>query len=248
MIKKKRFGEFLKCLLNLKSEAREIREFLGKCNEIIPIENLEMCKALIIDPKDKSEIDRICSKLPTKEQAKDGEFFVDGRTIGVKYTHHSADDYIITTESSHGGGINQALGELFDDIESLKTAIHSLIKLMATCSSLSELSANSTLMEFATNYPPSELEITRNAIEKKPRGPKVWSLHGDYLRQCTSYAFFEFFLEDANINRIKSCPICFEFFIAEDLKREKCYTEECRKEHERLKKRKQREDDPEKYY
>jgi len=71
-----------------------------------------------------------------------------------------------------------------------------------------------------------------------------------YLMEKTSYAIsdlFEFLTDPKNIKRIKKCPLCNNFFIAEDLRRLKCNSPECIKKYEREKKRKQRDDDPVKY-
>lgn len=246
MVKKRIFGEFLECLLNLELKTHEIRKFLDKCNGIIPIENLKKCKALIVLPQELLEIKRIYSKLPIREKVKDGEFYRDEEEGGLRIKYNT--DYNTRIDSITMDGLDHVLKMLFEDIESLKTKSKSLIESMATYSSLSELSENSTLRSLAGHYPPSALQITKTSIEKKPRGSKFWDLGVKYLQQCASYAFFEFFLEDTNINRIRHCFICAEFFIAEDLKRQRCYSDVCRKEHERLKKQKQRGDDPVKYY
>jgi len=248
MVKKRRFGEFLKCLLNLELKVDELQGFLSKCNEIIPIRNLEVCTTLIANLRDESEIEYIQSKLPTKDQAKDGEFYKcnDGGGIGFRYADTMKG--MIVSEETMGGTINDLLELLFENMESLKRSLESLIESMATCSSLPELNENATLRNLASDYPPLTIHMARNSIEKKPGGLKPWDLRIEYLRQCASYAFFEFFLENQNVDRIRHCSICSEFFIAEDLKRHRCYTPACHKEYERLKKQKQREDDPVKYF
>lgn len=52
------------------------------------------------------------------------------------------------------------------------------------------------------------------------------------------------FLKSNDRRKIKKCPYCDKFFIAKDIKRKRCYSDDCRKEYERNKKRKQREDEP----
>ena len=56
------------------------------------------------------------------------------------------------------------------------------------------------------------------------------------------------FLRNIDRRKLKECPYCQKFFIAKDTKRQRCYSDECKKEYERLRKQKQRGDDPVKYY
>lgn len=69
----------------------------------------------------------------------------------------------------------------------------------------------------------------------------------DYYDVTIIFCFFKFFREENNHKYIKKCISCGDFFIAEDMRRTKCYSSECMKKYEREKKRKQREDDPVKY-
>jgi hypothetical protein len=55
------------------------------------------------------------------------------------------------------------------------------------------------------------------------------------------------FLLKHDLRKLKRCPYCHIFFIAKDTKRERCYSDECRKMYERDKKRKQREKEPDIY-
>lgn len=65
--------------------------------------------------------------------------------------------------------------------------------------------------------------------------------------QIIAYCLFHYLANTENKKKLKKCPLCEMFFIAEDTKRVKCYSSECQRIYARLKKQKQREDDPEKY-
>jgi hypothetical protein len=70
---------------------------------------------------------------------------------------------------------------------------------------------------------------------------------GNFLRALISYSLREFLL-DRDRRKIKVCPICHMFFEADDIRRKtRCYSKRCEKVYQRLKKRKQRENDPVKY-
>ncbi len=56
------------------------------------------------------------------------------------------------------------------------------------------------------------------------------------------------FLVHNDRRKLKQCPYCEKFYIAKDIKRQRCYSKECQREYERQKKQQQREDDPVKYY
>jgi hypothetical protein len=62
------------------------------------------------------------------------------------------------------------------------------------------------------------------------------------------FSFVEFLKHPKNRKLIRKCPYCNNFFIAKDIKRKKCYSNNCIKEYEKLKKRKQREGNLSKYY
>jgi hypothetical protein len=47
--------------------------------------------------------------------------------------------------------------------------------------------------------------------------------------------------------KLKKCPICNKYFIANNIRRKKCESEECSREYRRQQKAKQRESDPERY-
>jgi hypothetical protein len=49
------------------------------------------------------------------------------------------------------------------------------------------------------------------------------------------------------VKRIRQCPYCKKFFIAKHSSRRRCYSNDCEKRYQRLKKRKQRELEPEIY-
>ena len=67
-----------------------------------------------------------------------------------------------------------------------------------------------------------------------------------FLMIFVGYSLTEFLLNN-NRRKLKKCPYCDEYFIANDLRRKKCYSDDCKKTYERRKKRKQREDEPEIY-
>ena len=69
----------------------------------------------------------------------------------------------------------------------------------------------------------------------------------NYLNSIAYFSLTEFILHNDR-RKLKKCPYCEGFFIAKDIKRtSRCYSEQCNKEFERDKKRKQREKDPVKY-
>lgn len=73
-------------------------------------------------------------------------------------------------------------------------------------------------------------------------------IFNDYIKAIMGYSFVSFILDhDNNLKRLKSCPYCNNFFIAKDIKRTYCYSTECKRQHWRKTKAKQREDEPAKY-
>jgi hypothetical protein len=59
------------------------------------------------------------------------------------------------------------------------------------------------------------------------------------------------YLKDKNEDKrkLKKCPICKKYYIAENVRRfTRCYSDECEKAYQRNKKRKQREEDPVRYF
>lgn len=68
-----------------------------------------------------------------------------------------------------------------------------------------------------------------------------------FLNSVVSYSLVEFLLNNDR-RKIKLCPYCNNFFIAKNISRQRCYEEDCEKAFQREKKRKQRENDPVKYY
>ena len=80
-------------------------------------------------------------------------------------------------------------------------------------------------------------------------GPLGNSYHtfNNFIFSLASYSLTEFLIANDRC-KIKFCPYCERFFIARDIKRKTCcYSDECHKEYERIKKQKQRETDPIKY-
>ena len=74
----------------------------------------------------------------------------------------------------------------------------------------------------------------------------VYTRFNDYLISVVSYSLVEF-LRKNNLNKLKLCPFCYNFYIAKDIKRKRCYSKECERAYERDKKRKQREKEPDIY-
>jgi len=72
------------------------------------------------------------------------------------------------------------------------------------------------------------------------------SFSSTFLGDIIGYSLTEFLLKNDR-RKLKQCPHCQKFFIAKDIKRKRCYSDECRKAYEREKKQKQREKDPVKY-
>lgn len=68
-----------------------------------------------------------------------------------------------------------------------------------------------------------------------------------FLYDVAKYSLLEFLIH-YDRRKLKKCPYCLNFFIAKDIKRQRCYSAECRKAFERIKKQKQRDKDPVKYY
>ncbi|HUT70229.1 MAG TPA: hypothetical protein VMW89_06095 [Desulfatiglandales bacterium] len=68
-----------------------------------------------------------------------------------------------------------------------------------------------------------------------------------FLEWIIGYSLTEFLLHNDR-RKLKKCPYCHKFFIAKDIKRQRCYSDDCRKTFERIKKQKQRDEDPVKYY
>lgn len=69
----------------------------------------------------------------------------------------------------------------------------------------------------------------------------------DFIFSLASFSLTRFLTKNDR-RKLKHCPYCNNFFIARDMKRKRCcYSEDCLKNCERDKKRKQRSDDPVKY-
>ena len=71
----KLLGEFLGHLLNLELTAEKVRGYLDRCNEIIPIANLEDCKRLIVSPHERKEMEKAYAGLPTEAEKERGTFY-----------------------------------------------------------------------------------------------------------------------------------------------------------------------------
>lgn len=69
---------------------------------------------------------------------------------------------------------------------------------------------------------------------------------GLFVRCLVAYSLTEW-LTSNDRRKLRLCPYCGNFFIAEDLRQQRCKKEECRRAYERNKKKKQRDTDPVKY-
>jgi hypothetical protein len=67
-----------------------------------------------------------------------------------------------------------------------------------------------------------------------------------FLMIFVGYSLSEFLL-NKDRRRLKKCPHCDRYFIANNIRRKKCYSDDCNRIYQRLKKRKQREDEPDIY-
>lgn len=68
-----------------------------------------------------------------------------------------------------------------------------------------------------------------------------------FYQSFAAYSLAEFLIHNDR-RKLKKCPYCEGFYIAKDIKRQRCYSKKCQREYERQRKQKQREDDPVKYY
>ena len=84
-----------------------------------------------------------------------------------------------------------------------------------------------------------------NAIE--PRNGLAHCFGLMFNSTILAYNLAEFLIHNDR-RKLKQCPYCEKFYIAKDMKRQRCYSKKCQREYERQKKQKQREDDPVKYY
>ena len=63
-----------------------------------------------------------------------------------------------------------------------------------------------------------------------------------------SYSLISFLTKsNQNTRKLKRCTFCHDFFIANDVRKQRCKSDDCRKAYEREKKRKQRQEDPVRY-
>jgi len=78
-------------------------------------------------------------------------------------------------------------------------------------------------------------------------GPIAHKTEGERLYNLACHSLISFLSVRGNLQKIKQCPYCKLFFIAKDAKRINCYENKCVKEDRRLRKQKQRDEDPVKY-
>jgi hypothetical protein len=67
-----------------------------------------------------------------------------------------------------------------------------------------------------------------------------------FLMIFVGYSLTEFLINNDR-RKLKKCPYCDQYFIANNIRRKKCYSDDCKRIDQRLKKRKQRKDEPEIY-
>ena len=68
----------------------------------------------------------------------------------------------------------------------------------------------------------------------------------NYLICAATYSLADF-LSTMDRRLLKQCPHCLEYYVATDIRRQKCYKEACEREYQRIKKERQRDADPETY-
>jgi len=68
-----------------------------------------------------------------------------------------------------------------------------------------------------------------------------------FFTQIIGYNLADFMINN-NRRRLKKCPYCDNYFIANNVRRIRCFTQECQRKHYRIKKRRQREENPALYY
>lgn len=74
----------------------------------------------------------------------------------------------------------------------------------------------------------------------------VYTRFNDYFISIVSHSLVEF-LRKNDLNKLKLCPFCNNFYIADDIRQKKCKSDYCKRVYEREKKRKQREEKPDIY-
>ena len=92
-----------------------------------------------------------------------------------------------------------------------------------------------------------DYEILDGQIKKKYVLNNDFTMGGMSFFNVVAYSFCEF-LSNNDFKKLKSCPFCNKFYIADDIRQKRCKSDECRKKYEKEKKRKQRLSDPVKYY
>ena len=68
-----------------------------------------------------------------------------------------------------------------------------------------------------------------------------------FLNSVMGFSLVEFLLNNDR-RKLKRCAYCGQFFVAKDIRRQRCSSPECEKTYQRLKKQSQRRRDPVKYY
>jgi hypothetical protein len=243
------YGDFLISFLNLQLTIDSLHELIDACTKIIPIENIEECKRLIVSYDDDAKIRKIFESLPLKPDRQPNKFYRDEESYNSIYIWHQIrmGGSVVKDEESETQ-YPEAIKWLLDEVRNLKDDLTTLIRSMATCKSLPDLFTNGHFINLAKEFPIQKLFLTEKDIEFRPEYPNIWDLGSRYIKVCVSQTFFGYFLPKKNFNRIRFCSLCSNFFIARDMKRRRCYSEDCNKNYKRLQKQEQREKDPAKYY
>jgi hypothetical protein len=222
------YGDFLVSLLNLQQSNECLLEFLDMCNKIVAVENIEDCKRLINSYSEKVDVGQIYRELPTKVERHPGRFYRNENSenaICVYWSVGVKGEYF--TESEVSIPFPSAIENLIDEIKEYKRDLASFLKKMASYSYLSDMLAESYLIHLAEFYPGRKISLSENAIQYRPDYTKYWNLRSDYIENCISYAFFEFFQNNRNFNRIRLCQKCNLFFITQKIDRRIKYCSIC---------------------
>jgi hypothetical protein len=91
-----------------------------------------------------------------------------------------------------------------------------------------------------------EIELLNRKIIKKYTFDDKTELWATQFNNILAYSLFEF-LSKTDFNKLKQCRYCEKFFIAGDIRRQRCDSAECRKKYEKERKRIQRDNDPARY-
>ena len=243
------YGNFLVKFLNLEFTTPNICKLLKHCNKIIPIKNINDCIDLLLSCEE-TKPEQIWKKLPTKLKRQIGKFYREPKNKSTIYLYweigvHGGHWNEITSNIPFTNGTTR---DLQSEINNIRDHLIALIKSMISVERISDAYKESYFILLADNYPGDKIYIDNDSIVLKPNYSPYWGFRHDYIEKCISYAFFKYFMIDKNFKRIKFCSVCSQAFVAKDMKRKRCYLSKCDKEFQRIKKQRQRGNDPVKYY